>query len=376
MAGIHTFAFVMAEEKRALLLLADGRTMEGRLLGVEKVVCGELCFTTAMSGYQETYTDPSYYGQLLISTATHIGNYGTCDTENESATLQPKGIVVQRCATHASRKAATHTLDAYLARHTCIGIADIDTRALVHEVRRQINQHALIAPLGLPLDSLKVQLKESMSQEDKDLSLRVTTKKPYAFAPTKGKARARVAVLDFGIKQAILDAFIERKIEGKVFPADTSTKTLMAYDAEGYFLSNGPGDPMTMDARLPMVRALMKTGKPLFGICLGHQLVARACGATTYKLPFGHRGLNHPILDIKKNKAFMSVQNHGFAVDADSLAQIKDIELTHRHLNDQSVAGLALRNAPVFTVQFHPEASPGPREAGYLFDKFVHMLSS
>lgn len=356
----------------ALLLLADGSLYKGTRIGAAGTVGGELCFNTGMTGYQEVYSDPSYYGQILISTAAHIGNYGTVSAENESTGPQLRGIVIQNYATFQSRAAAEQSLDAYLSQHPCIGIADVDTRALVRHLTHTGAQNALISTVKKPVNVLKALLDKVPAMEGLDLAEKVSTAKAYVFGPTR--PQARIAVLDFGIKRAILKHFESRNIGGMVFPARSTWAEIAKYEADGYFLSNGPGDPAAMDYVLPLIRELLATQKPLFGICLGHQLLARAYGLRTYKLPFGHRGLNHPILDQETKKAFVSTQNHGFAVDKKSVNRCKDVQITHTHLNDGTVAGIRVKDKPAFSVQFHPEAAPGPQETSYLFDRFAHML--
>ncbi len=361
--------------QKARLLLADGTSYEGVGIGAPGVTTGELCFNTGMTGYQEMYSDPSYYGQILISTAAHIGNYGTVNEEDEAAGPQISGVVLRSCSSFQARTSSSQSLHDYLTRHKRTGIAGVDTRALVRHLGKTGAQNALICNVPQPdFAALKKQLAAVPAMAGIDLSASVTTPQAYDFGSVTPKAK--LAVLDFGVKRAMLRHFTSRKVGGRVFPASTSFAVLAAYAADGYFLSNGPGDPAAMDAVLPVIQELLGTGKPLFGICLGHQLLARAYGVTTYKLPFGHRGLNHPILDNEENKAFISVQNHGFAVDKVSAKACNMLRITHVHLNDGTVSGLRVKEKPVFSVQFHPEATPGPQDGAYLFDKFVQSLFS
>ena len=358
----------------AYLLLADGSRYEGKAIGLPAVTTGQLCFNTAMTGYQEVYSDPSYYGQILISTVAHVGNYGVIPKEDEAEGPQVRGIVIRHYSPHYSRASAKESLHSYLLRHRCTGIVGVDTRALVRHLVREGAQNALICANDEPLERLQQKLSETPSIEGLDFSMHVTTPKAYAFGPDTPKVK--VAVLDFGIKRAILRQLAARGIGGMVFPANTTFETLSAYPADGYFLSNGPGDPAAMDKVVPVIEELVATGRPLFGICLGHQLLARACGLKTHKLHFGHRGINHPILDKRTKQAFISTQNHGFVVDQASVAACQTLDVTHVHLNDGTVAGIHLQNKPIFSVQFHPEASAGPQDGEYLFDKFADYLSA
>ena len=357
---------------RALLLLADGKSYEGVGIGMRGIAAGELCFSTGMTGYQETYSDPSYYGQILVNTTAHVGNYGTLSEEEESKAPQVEGVVMRSYAEYYSRKSATESLSDYLSRHRRTAITEVDTRALTRYLTRTGSQNAIICSVEKSIEELRAMLSKVPPMEGMDLSKKVSTKTPYTFGPSSPKAR--IAVLDYGIKRSILRHFSSRGVGGVVCPASTSFEDISACEVEGYFLSNGPGDPAAMDYALPVIRAMIDTGRPLFGICLGHQLLARSYGVRTYKLPFGHRGLNHPVLDHEKRKAFISLQNHGFAVEKTSLLACKALQLTHTHLNDGSVSGLRLRDKPAFSVQFHPEATPGPHDAAYLFDNFTKML--
>lgn len=360
----------------ALLLLADGALYRGHALGARGISYGELCFNTGMTGYQEVYSDPSYYGQILISTTAHVGNYGVLDSESESKGPQVSGVVLNSYSDYISRAAATKSLEDYLIEHNRVSITGIDTRSVVQHLTQTGTQNALICSASPPssIEALKEILYKAPTMEGRDLSAQVTTSEAYSFGPSTPKYR--IAVLDFGIKRSMLKHFATRGIGGKVFPARTSFETLTSYDAEGYFLSNGPGDPAAMDYVLPIIQQMIKSQKPIFGICLGHQLLARSYGVSTYKLPFGHRGMNHPVLDKRQKKAFMSTQNHGFSVDRSSFERCHLLEETHTHLNDGTVSGLRAVDTPVFSVQFHPESTPGTHDALYLFDQFTQMLQA
>ena len=356
----------------SLLLLSDGSLYKGQALGAIGTTAGELCFNTGMTGYQELYSDPSYYAQILINTTVHVGNYGTLSEEDESKGAQIRGLVLNNYSPYVSRGRSQRTLEDYLLAHSCVSITGVDTRALVRHLTRQGAQNAVICSEDRSVQSLEALLAEIPSMEGLDLSEQVTTPKAYAFGPAL--PRVRIACVDFGMKRSILRHFSDREIGGMVFPAHVSFEELSSYEAEGYFLSNGPGDPSAMDYVLPLIKDMRATRKPIFGICLGHQLLARSYGVETYKLAFGHRGLNHPIMDKVRQRAFVSTQNHGFSIKRSSLEKCKEVEETHTHLNDGTVAGIRDVSQPAFSVQFHPESTPGPRDAGYLFDQFVGML--
>ncbi len=356
----------------AVLLLADGTTLHGRSIGARGTTTGEICFNTGMTGYQEIYTDPSYYGQIIVNTTAHIGNYGVHALENEAGRAMFAGLVCDRFSDTYSRQQAEGSLQAWLEQNGIPGIADVDTRALVRQIRQAGAQNALISTEVDRLEELHAQLAATPSMADLELSSRVSTQNAYRYGPAD--APYTVAVLDLGIKRSILDNLAAAGLGALVFPAQTPFAELAKAEADGYFLSNGPGDPAAMLYAVEAARHMQASGKPLFGICLGHQILARANGADTYKMHHGHRGLNHPVKNLITGRCEITSQNHGFAVSADSLAQQPDLELTHLNLNDNTVEGLRHRNGRAFSVQYHPEASPGPHDSRYLFEQFAAMI--
>lgn len=361
----------MQLDGRAYLLLEDGLLVEGRAIGKKGTSGGEICFNTGMTGYQEIYTDPSYYGQIIVNTSAHIGNYGTVAEENESASTQIKGIVINEFSDEFSRKTAKQSLQEYLEKNQVVGIADVDTRKLVRHIRSKGAMNAIISSELTP-DQLKAELKKVPSMDGLELSSIVSTAKPYF----KGDAKApiKIAALDVGIKNNILNNLTERGCYVQVFPAKTTFKEMEAWKPDGYFISNGPGDPSVMDYAIKTVKEILDADKPVFGICLGHQLLAIAAGLTTYKMHHGHRGLNHPVKNLVSGLGEMTSQNHGFAVSDKGLDKNPNVEITHVHLNDKTIMGIRLKNKKAFSVQYHPEASPGPHDSRYLFDQFLKMI--
>jgi len=356
---------------KAYLLLADGFLMEGRAIGKRGTSGGEICFNTGMTGYQEIYTDPSYYGQIIVNTTAHIGNYGTVDEEQESGHPQISGIVVNEFSSDFSRKTSKQSLQAYLEKNNIVGITDLDTRKLVRHIRSKGAMNAIISSDHAP-EQLKEELKKVPSMDGLELSSIVSTKKSYFVGNPQGSMK--VAALDFGIKTNIVRCLAARDCYIQVFPAKTSIKEMEAWSPDGYFLSNGPGDPSVMDYAISTVKAILETDKPVFGICLGHQLLALACGLSTYKMHHGHRGLNHPVKNLISGLGEMTSQNHGFGVSEKDVQKNSDVEVTHIHLNDNTIMGIRLKSKKAFSVQYHPEASPGPHDSRYLFDQFVEMI--
>lgn len=356
---------------KAYLLLADGFLVEGKSIGKKGTTGGEICFNTGMTGYQEIYTDPSYYGQIVVNTTAHIGNYGTEDDEQESASPKISGLVVNDFSDEFSRKTATESLQQYLEKHQIVGISDIDTRQLVRHIRSKGAMNAIISSVLSP-EQLKEELKKVPSMDGLELASKVSTAKPYFFG--NKSATYKVAALDVGIKSSILKNLAERDCYVQVFPARTSFSEMKAWNPHGYFISNGPGDPAVMDYAVKTVKEMLDSGKPVFGICLGHQLLALASGISTYKMHHGHRGLNHPVKNLVTGLGEMTSQNHGFAVSEKDIENNKDVEVTHVHLNDSTIMGIRLKNKKAFSVQYHPEASPGPHDSRYLFDQFLEMI--
>ncbi|HTJ52371.1 MAG TPA: glutamine-hydrolyzing carbamoyl-phosphate synthase small subunit [Cyclobacteriaceae bacterium] len=360
-------------QKKAYLLLEDGLLVEGKAIGKDGTTGGEICFNTGMTGYQEIYTDPSYFGQIIVNTNAHIGNYGAIDAEQESEAPKIAGIVVNDFSEVFSRKTSTESLQQYLERHNVTGIADVDTRMLVRYIRSKGAMNALISSVLTP-DQMREEIKKVPSMDGLELSSIVSTKKSYFVgdpnAPTK------VAALDLGIKTNILRNLSSRDCYIQVFPAKTSFAEMEAWKPNGYFISNGPGDPAAMDYAIKTVKEILASNKPTFGICLGHQLLAQASGISTYKMHHGHRGLNHPVKNLISGKGEMTSQNHGFAVSEKDIEKNPDVEVTHVHLNDSTIMGIRLKSKKAFSVQYHPEASPGPHDSNYLFDQFMEMIRS
>jgi carbamoyl-phosphate synthase small subunit len=353
--------------------LADGLLLEGKAIGKRGTSGGEICFNTGMTGYQEIYTDPSYYGQIIVNTTAHVGNYGTIDEEQESDKPQISGIVVNEFSTGFSRKTSTVSLQAYLEKNNVVGITDLDTRELVRHIRSKGAMNAIISSEHSP-EQLQKELNKVPSMDGLELSSRVSTTKPYFVGDPS--ASIKIAALDFGIKKNILRCLAERGCYIQVFPAKTSAKEMQKWSPDGYFLSNGPGDPSVMDYAIQTVKELLETGKPVFGICLGHQLLALASGLSTYKMHHGHRGLNHPVKNLVTGLGEMTSQNHGFGVKESDVEKNPNVEVTHLHLNDNTIMGIRLKNKKAFSVQYHPEASPGPHDSRYLFDQFLDMVRS
>jgi carbamoyl-phosphate synthase small subunit len=360
-------------QKKAYLLLQDGLLVEGVAIGKIGTSGGEICFNTGMTGYQEIYTDPSYYGQIIVNTTAHIGNYGALDEEQESGSTKIAGIVVNDFAEQFSRKSAKESLQRYLERNNVVGISDVDTRMLVRYIRSKGAMNALISSELSP-EQMTEQLKKVPSMDGLELSSVVSTKEPYFIGePT---AALKVAALDLGIKNNILRNLAKRGCYIKVFPAKTTQAEMAKWNPDGYFISNGPGDPAVMDYAIKTVKEAVVSDKPVFGICLGHQLLALANGLSTYKMHHGHRGLNHPVKNLISGKGEMTSQNHGFAVSEKDIEKNPNVEITHLHLNDNTIMGIRLKNKKAFSVQYHPEASPGPHDSNYLFDQFVDMMNS
>lgn len=361
--------------KAAFLLLEDGTLFKGKALGKIGTSSGEICFNTGMTGYQEIYTDPSYFGQVIVNTTSHIGNYGVkLVDEEESSSVKIKGMV---CSTYAddyySRKTADSSLQAYLEKAGIVGISDVDTRQIVRHIRHAGVMNCIISSEIEDMEQLKEELAKCPSMEGLELSSIVSTPEPFFFG-NEG-AKHKLAVLDLGCKTNILRSFSERDCYMKVFNAKTPVSEILAWNPDGYFISNGPGDPAAMDYAVDTVKELVETDKPLFGICLGHQILSRACGINTYKMHNGHRGLNHPVKNLKTGKSEITSQNHGFAVDADEAKKVDNVEITHLNLNDNTVEGISVKGKKAFSVQYHPEAAPGPHDSRYLFDDFVSLLS-
>jgi carbamoyl-phosphate synthase small subunit len=356
----------------AVLVLEDGTVCHGKAFGAIGTTAGEICFNTGMTGYQEVFTDPSYYGQILIMNTVHIGNYGVKDEDIESDGVKIRGLIGRNLEDQYSRKLARGSLDDYLKSNNIVSIEGVDTRALVTHIREKGAMNCIISSGITDVDSLKKKLKEVPNMDGLELASQVSTEKAYELGDPNSSIR--IAVMDYGVKQHILHCMVDRGAHVKVFPAKTKMNELQQFKPSGYFISNGPGDPAAMDYAIDTVKEMLKEEKPVFGICLGHQLLALANGIRTFKMHHGHRGLNHPVKNLITGKCEITTQNHGFGVDPDAVKKAKDIEVTHVNLNDQSIEGIRLKNKPAFSVQYHPESTPGPQDSRYLFDDFIAML--
>jgi carbamoyl-phosphate synthase small subunit len=373
-----TFAAELASHTRthmnnAILLLADGTVFYGKAAGKTGTTTGEICFNTGMTGYQEIFTDPSYYGQVLVSTNVHIGNYGIKNDEVESDGVKIAGFVCRNYNIPYSRANADKSIQEYLEQEGIVSIHDVDTRAIVQHIRQRGAMNCIISSETDDIEALKKQLAATPSMDGLELSSIVTTKMPYYLG--NPDAPQKIAVMDFGVKKNILRCFTERNCYLKVFPAKTTFAEIKAWNPDGYFLSNGPGDPAAMDYAVTLVQQMLADEKPLFGICLGQQLLALAAGLPTYKLHHGHRGINHPVKNLITGRSEITSQNHGFGVLEKAIYDNPAlVEATHINLNDQTVEGIRLKNKPAFSVQYHPEANPGPHDARYLFDQFIALM--
>ncbi|HET8752892.1 MAG TPA: glutamine-hydrolyzing carbamoyl-phosphate synthase small subunit [Salinimicrobium sp.] len=359
--------------KKAIVLLQDGTIFYGKAVGdKDGKAFGEICFNTGMTGYQEIFTDPSYFGQIMVTTNAHIGNYGANEEEKEAENAQIAGLVCKNFSYFNARPAADKTLEKFLEKSGLFAISDVDTRALVTYIRENGAMNAVITTEVDNIEALKMELAEIPDMNGLELASKVSTKEPYFFG--NENAEYKVAVLDVGVKKSILKHLSSRNVYCKVFPYNATFEEMQAWNPHGYLLSNGPGDPEPLSNAIEVAGKIMEADKPLFGICLGHQIIALANGISTYKMHNGHRGINHPIMNLQTGKGEITSQNHGFSVNKEETEANPDVLITHTHLNDHTVAGLRIKNKKTFSVQYHPEASPGPNDAHYLFDEFIHYL--
>lgn len=359
----------------ALLLLEDGTLFRGKAAGAIGTTTGEICFNTGMTGYQEIFTDPSYFGQLLVTTNAHIGNYGTLTAETESEKVKIAGLICKNFTVSYSRPRADASIQDYFETQGLVGISNVDTRAIVRHIRHKGAMNAVISSEISDLDQLRERLAAVPDMNGLELASKVTTSQPYFFG--NPESSLRVAVFDYGVKRNILRCLADRGCYLQVFPAQTSLETVRAWNPDGYFLSNGPGDPAPMDYAIHTAKTILDWNKPLFGICLGHQILALAMDIPTHKMHNGHRGINHPVKNLLTGHCEITSQNHGFGVSREAIAAASErVEVTHINLNDGSIEGLRIKGKRAFSVQYHPEASPGPHDARYLFDDFVRLMKN
>lgn len=356
---------------KAILALSDGTIVHGHSIGIKGTTGGELCFNTSMTGYQEIFTDPSYFGQLMMMTYPHIGNYGTMARDDEARRVMIAGLIVRSYSWDYSNQLADGSLQDYLEHHELVGITGVDTRKLVRHIRNKGVMNAIISSEILDEEELVDMAGEWDDMEGLELATKVTRKEAQTIT---SEGNYKIAAFDYGIKQNIINNFIQRGCTLRIFPAEANPEDVKAWDADGYFFSNGPGDPNASSYYgLPMVDYAKSTGKPLFGICLGHQLMALSEGIATRKMFVGHRGANQPVQNLDTGLVEITTQNHGFAVDEAYIDESK-VEITHINLNDKTIEGLRFKNFPGMSVQYHPEASPGPHDSQYLFDQFMELV--
>ena len=358
----------------AVLILEDGNIFHGKAYGKIGTTTGEICFNTGMTGYQEVFTDPSYYGQVVIMNNVHIGNYGVKDADVESDSVKVKGVIGRNLELQYSRFAANNSLQDYFIKQNIVAIDGVDTRALVIHIRNQGAMNCIISSDNNNIDELKKILSTVPAMNGLDLASTVSTKENYTLGDAKNNIR--VAVLDFGIKKNILNCLVERGAYVKVFNAATEFAELEKFSPHGYFISNGPGDPEPLHYAVKTIKEILHSKKPFFGICLGQQLLALANDIPTFKMHHGHRGLNHPVKNVITGKCEITTQNHGFGVNADAVRASSNIEITHVNLDDGSIEGIRLKDRPAFSVQYHPESTPGPHDSRYLFDEFFEMMNN
>jgi carbamoyl-phosphate synthase small subunit len=363
----------MASDQIALLVLEDGTIFRGISIGKVGTTEGEIAFNTGMTGYQEVFTDPSYLSQILIMTTSHIGNYGTHPVEIESEGIKIAGLVTKKFSNGYSRPSSIKSLQELMEDNNTVGISDIDTRALVRHIRNKGAMNAIISSEILDESVLLERVKKVPSMCGLELSSKVSTRVSYTVGDDT--AATKVALIDFGVKKNIIRCLTERRCQVKVFPMDTSLDEMNSFNPDGFMLSNGPGDPSAMPSSIKLVKEIVDTNKPVFGICLGHQILGLSQGLKTEKMFNGHRGINHPIKNLKTGKGEITSQNHGFVISSESVENHKEIQVTHIHLNDGTIAGIELLNKPVFSVQYHPEASAGPHDSRYLFDQFIDNIN-
>ena len=360
------------KRKKAFVLLADGTIFYGRSAGIDGTSYGEICFNTGVTGYQEIFTDPSYFGQIMVTTTSHIGNYGIKKSESQSKEIFISGLI---CKSFSSVNSRTNSksLKEWFKSKGLVTLCDVDTRALVRYIRDNGAMNAAITTEIDIIDTIKKNLDKFPTMDGLELASKVSTKNPYEIGDSN--SQARLAVIDLGIKKNILENFSKRGLFIKVFPYNTEIEEMLKFKPNGFFLSNGPGDPKPLKQVINTTKKILDKNYPLFGICLGHQVIALANGIKTYKMFNGHRGINHPVLNLNTGRGEITSQNHGFAVDYDTAVSNKSVKISHKHLNDQTIAGLEIKGKDCFSVQYHPEAGPGPNDGNYLFDQFLSKLN-
>jgi carbamoyl-phosphate synthase small subunit len=363
---------MIRDKKPAVLLLQDGTVFHGYSCGSLGTTTGEIAFNTAMTGYQEVFTDPSYYGQVLVMATAHIGNYGVNEAEIESDQCKVSGVIIKKFSDVASRIDSNGTLQDFLVRDRVVGICDIDTRALVRHIRQAGAMNCIISSEILDVDVLRMKLSLVPSMDGLELSSKVTCKVPFEIG--NPSSAYKIAVIDFGVKTNILRCLAGRDAFLRVFPMESALDEILAWSPDGIMFSNGPGDPSVMVSTIELIKKIINSGIPCFGICLGHQLIGLSQGLQTVKMFNGHRGINHPVKNLITGKSEITSQNHGFVISHDSVKNNSDVEVTHLHLNDNTIAGIRLKSKNVFSVQYHPEASAGPHDSRYLFDQFITRI--
>ena len=362
----------MQKLKKAILFLEDGLFFTGKSLGSNGETFGEVCFNTGMTGYQEILTDPSYSNQMIVMSSPHIGNYGTNNNDTESEKVYATGFIIKSESLQPSNWRSEESLSSFLKKHSIVGIQDIDTRALTIHIRKNGAMRGIISTEDFDLDSLASKIENIPKMEGQDLAIKVARNKKVILSNTDNPVY-KIAAIDFGMKSNIYDIMLDHNAEVEIFPANVSHDEILLSNPDGIFLSNGPGDPAAVTYGIETVKNLLGK-KPIFGICLGHQILALALGANTFKMKFGHRGINQPVKNLITNKVEITSQNHGFAVDEDTLPS--NVTVTHKHLNDDTIAGISCNDISAYSVQYHPEASPGPHDSRYVFKEFFNMMKS
>jgi carbamoyl-phosphate synthase small subunit len=361
------------QRKKAILLLEDGTIFEGKSVGRDGTAFGEICYNTGMTGYQEVFTDPSYFGQLMLTTNAHIGNYGVNEEEVESDSIKIAGLVCKNFSYNHSRNNVQDSLENYFVKQNLMAISDVDTRAVVRYVRDKGAMNAVIST-ETDIEALKLNLQAVPNMNGLELASKVSTKETYYYGDQN--APYKISALDIGIKKNILRNLAKRGCYIKVFPYNATFEKMNAFRPDGFFLSNGPGDPNPLKEAQKVAKEVIRHDLPLFGICLGHQVIALANGISTYKMHNGHRGINHPVKNIITGKGEITSQNHGFVVKKEDVENHDEFEITHIHINDGTLAGMKMKNKNCFSVQYHPEASPGPHDSSYLFDQFIENIKA